>query len=100
MIAITEVFCDSSHRGTVGQAGREHLMTTQPIGPQSAQSSSHWYTTSATCNRSYLLAGLRAGVIALVLLVLLPGIVWFCSHAAGYSRIALVLAVRAVIEQG
>ena len=52
-------------------------MTTQPIGPQSAQSSSRWYTTSATCNRSYLLAGLRAGVIALVLLAILAVIVWF-----------------------
>jgi hypothetical protein len=52
-------------------------MTTQPFGPQSATSSSHWYTTSATCNRSYLLAGLRAGLIALVLLAVLAVIVWF-----------------------
>ena len=52
-------------------------MTTQPIGPQSAGSSSHWYTSSATCNRSYLLAGLRAGLIALVLLAVLAVIVWF-----------------------
>jgi len=77
MIGITEIFCDSSHWGTVGQAGREHSMTTQPIGPQSASSSPHWYTTSATCNRSYLLAGLRAGLIALVLLAVLAVIVWF-----------------------
>jgi hypothetical protein len=78
MIAITEIFCDSSHWGeTVGRAGREHLMTTQPIGPPSATSSPHWYTTSATCNRSYLLAGLRAGLIALVLLAVLAVIVWF-----------------------
>jgi hypothetical protein len=53
-------------------------MTTQPFGPQSAtSSSSHWYRTSATCNRSYLLAGLRAGLIALVLLAILALIVWF-----------------------
>ena len=52
-------------------------MTTQPIGPQSARSSSHWYTSSALCNRSYLLAGLRAGLIALVLLAVLAFIVWF-----------------------
>jgi hypothetical protein len=52
-------------------------MTTQPIGPQSAGSSSRWYTSSATCNRSYLVAGLRAGLIALVLLVILAVIVWF-----------------------
>ncbi|MGB7867207.1 MAG: hypothetical protein WBM01_02750 [Mycobacterium sp.] len=52
-------------------------MTTQPIGPQSAGSSSRWYTDSPTCNRSYLLAGLRAGLIALVLLAVLAVIVWF-----------------------
>jgi hypothetical protein len=52
-------------------------MTTQPIGPRSARSSSHWYATSATCNRSYLLAGLRAGLIALVLLAVLALIIWF-----------------------
>jgi hypothetical protein len=52
-------------------------MTMQPIGPQSARTSSRWYTTSATCNRSYLLAGLRAGLIALVLLAILAVIVWF-----------------------
>lgn len=52
-------------------------MTTQPFGPQSATSSSHWNTSSASCNRSYLLAGLRAGVIALVLLAVLALIVWF-----------------------
>ena len=52
-------------------------MTTQPIGPQSARTSSHWYATSPTCNRSYLLAGLRAGLIALVLLAVLALIIWF-----------------------
>jgi hypothetical protein len=52
-------------------------MTTQPIGPQTTRTSSHWYTTSATCNRAYLLAGLRAGLIALVLLAVLAVIVWF-----------------------
>ena len=51
-------------------------MTTQPIGPQSAASSSHWYTSSATCNRSNLLAGMRAGLIALVLLAVLAVIIW------------------------
>jgi hypothetical protein len=52
-------------------------MTTQPLGPQSARRSSNRYATSATCNRSYLLAGLRAGLIALVLLAILALIVWF-----------------------
>ena len=69
--------CDSSHWGRVGREGRRHPMTTQPIGPQSAGSSSRWYTDSPTCNRSYLLAGLRAGLIALVLLAILALIVWF-----------------------
>jgi hypothetical protein len=35
------------------------------------------YAPSATCNRSYLLAALRAGVIALVLLGILALIVLF-----------------------
>jgi hypothetical protein len=52
-------------------------MTTQPIGPQSAGSPSHWYADSPTCNRSYLLAGLRAGVIAIILLAVLAVIVLF-----------------------
>lgn len=52
-------------------------MTTQPIGPRPAGSSSNWYLSSPTCNRSYLLAGLRAGLIALVLLAILAVIVWF-----------------------
>ncbi|MCV7402967.1 hypothetical protein H7K24_22830 [Mycobacterium fragae] len=52
-------------------------MTTQPIGPPSAAPSSQWYANSPTCNRSYLLAGLRAGLIALVLLAVLAVIIWF-----------------------
>jgi hypothetical protein len=52
-------------------------MTTQPIGPQSAGSSSHWYASSPACNKSYLLAGLRAGLIAIVLLAILAVIVLF-----------------------
>jgi hypothetical protein len=52
-------------------------MTTQPIGPQPTGSPSHWSTASPTCNRSYLLAGMRAGLIALLLLAVLAVIVWF-----------------------
>jgi hypothetical protein len=52
-------------------------MTTQPIRPRQAASSSQWYASSPTCNRSYLLAGLRAGLIALVLLAILAFIIWF-----------------------
>lgn len=51
-------------------------MTTRPIGPRAA-SSSHWYPNSAACNRFYLLAGMRAGLIALVLLAALAVIVLF-----------------------
>jgi hypothetical protein len=52
-------------------------MASQQFGAQSASQPSHWYTSSATCNRSYMLAALRAGVIALVLLGILALIVWF-----------------------
>ena len=37
------------------------MAATHPVGPTPA---AHWYTPSSTCNRSYLLALLRAGVIA------------------------------------
>jgi hypothetical protein len=53
-------------------------MATQPIGPRSAASSSQWYSDDPPAsNRSYLLAGLRAGLIALVLLAILAAIVLF-----------------------
>jgi hypothetical protein len=52
-------------------------VTTQPIGPQSAASSPHWYASSATCNRSYLIAGLRASLIAMILLAILAVIILF-----------------------
>lgn len=50
---------------------------TQPLGQQSGSQSSQWYTPSATCNRSYMMAALRAGVIAIILLGILALIVWF-----------------------
>ncbi|HET9874187.1 MAG TPA: hypothetical protein VFQ37_00270 [Mycobacterium sp.] len=50
-------------------------MATQPLGHQSAASSPHWYAGSSTCNRAYLLAGVRAGLIALALLTILIGII-------------------------
>lgn len=52
-------------------------MASQPIGPRSAASSPHWYPGAAACNRSYLLAGLRAGLIALALLAVLAVIVLY-----------------------
>ena len=50
-------------------------MAAHPIGPQSAAQPS--YAPSAACNRAYLLAGLRASLIALVLLAILALIVLF-----------------------
>jgi hypothetical protein len=51
-------------------------MAAHPLGSQAAAAqSSHWYQASPTCNRSYLLAGLRATVIALLLLGVLALIV-------------------------
>ena len=56
-------------------------MTVQPIPPQtSGLSSSGWWATdnrSATCNRSYWLALVRTGLIAVVLLVVLVLLAWF-----------------------
>ncbi len=52
-------------------------MAAQPVGTHPAAPSSHWYTSSETCNRSNLLALLRAGIIALVLLGVLVLIVIF-----------------------
>jgi hypothetical protein len=49
-------------------------MTTQPFGPRSAQQP-NWH--SSTCNRSYLLALLRAGLIALALIGVLALMVLF-----------------------
>ncbi|CAN5402905.1 hypothetical protein BH10ACT9_BH10ACT9_23390 [soil metagenome] len=51
-------------------------MAAQPIGQHTAGKSTHWYApSSSTCNRSYVLAAMRAGVIALVLLAILGLIV-------------------------
>jgi hypothetical protein len=49
-------------------------MAIRPTGPRSAVSA-HWYARSSTCNRSYLLAGLRAVVIAVLLLGVLAIVV-------------------------
>lgn len=52
-------------------------MAIQPTGRRSAAPSTHWYASSSTCNRSYLLAGMRAVVIAMLLLGVLALIVLF-----------------------
>ncbi|MCV7226181.1 hypothetical protein [Mycolicibacterium komossense] len=50
-------------------------MAIQPTGPRIAAATPHWSVPSSTCNRSYLLAGLRAVVIALLLLGVLALII-------------------------
>jgi hypothetical protein len=50
-------------------------MTTHPIGQQPAAPSPNWSPGSSTCNRTYLLAGVRATLIALALLTFLAVIV-------------------------
>ena len=55
---------------------QEALMASQPL-ESSAARVSPWSASSSTCNRSYLLAAMRAGVIALVLLGILALIVLF-----------------------
>ncbi len=52
-------------------------MAAQSFGSQPVSQPSQWYTSSSTCNRSYMMAALRAGVIALILLAILVLVVWF-----------------------
>ena len=52
-------------------------MASQSFRAQSGSQPSHWDISSSTCNRSYMLAALRAGLIALVLLGVLALIVLF-----------------------
>lgn len=50
-------------------------MGAQPIVPRPA-AAMQWQMPSAACNRSYLLAFIRAGLIAVVLLAVLVLIAW------------------------
>ncbi|BBZ25054.1 hypothetical protein [Mycolicibacter hiberniae] len=50
-------------------------MTARPIGSGSVVSGSAWHSGSSTYKRAYLLASLRAGLIALVLLSFLLALV-------------------------
>jgi hypothetical protein len=52
-------------------------MAAHPMGPGSAVPPSEWHSTAHVYNRSQLIACLRAGVIALVLLGILALIVLF-----------------------
>ncbi|MCV7274605.1 hypothetical protein [Mycolicibacter arupensis] len=50
-------------------------MTASPVGPGSVAAAAHWHAGSSTYKRAYLLASLRAGLIALVLLSFLLALV-------------------------
>ena len=60
-------FTWSARGWVVEHAGQVALMASQPVESSAAQVSP-WSACSSTCNRSYLVAAMRAGVIALVLL--------------------------------
>ena len=63
--------------GTVDHACWEEFVGSYSLDSGPASPASPWHTGSSTCNRSYLLAALRAGVIALLLLGILALVVWF-----------------------
>jgi hypothetical protein len=58
-------------------AGQEGLMASHPMGPGSAVPPSEWHTSATVHTRAQMMACLRAGVIALVLLGILALIVLF-----------------------
>jgi hypothetical protein len=60
----------------VEHPGQDALMAPPHFESTSASGAAPWLTSS-TCNRSYLVAAVRAGVIALVLLGILALIVLF-----------------------
>jgi len=60
----------------VDNAGQEGLMASQPIGPGSAVLASEWQASPHVYTSGQLMACMRAGVIALVLLGILALIVW------------------------
>jgi len=72
----TRTFTEAGRGWFVEHAGHVALMASQPIESSAAQVSP-WSACSSTCNRSYLVAALRAGVIALVLLGILALIILF-----------------------
>lgn len=69
-----QISCVTHLTGGGSGAGQGYSMTTQPLGPRSS-SSPQWYPGSSTVSRSYVVAGVRAGLIALVLLAILAVIV-------------------------
>jgi hypothetical protein len=75
MIGVTSHGCDRSHLGAnVVRAGQELLMASHP---SSALPPSEWQPSAHAYTRGQLMACMRAGVIALVLLGVLALIVLF-----------------------
>jgi hypothetical protein len=52
-------------------------MASHPVGPGPAVPPSEWQASAAVYTRGQLMACMRAGAIALVLLAILALIVWF-----------------------
>src|SRR5713101_1509036 len=66
-------------------------MASHPMGPGSAVPPSEWHSAANIYDRGQLMACMRAGVIALVLLGILALIVLFCTQP---SRIYACVAAR------
>jgi hypothetical protein len=77
MITVTEEVVTDLTGEEVDLAGQERLMASHPMGPGSALPPSDWHTSGHPYTRGQLIACLRAGVIALILLGILALIVWF-----------------------
>jgi hypothetical protein len=78
MIGVTSWGCDVDLTGEdADRAGQEHLMAAHPMGPGSAVPPSEWHSSAHIYTRGQLMACLRAGVIALVLLGVLALIVLY-----------------------
>jgi hypothetical protein len=77
MISVTRGLVIDLTGGDIDSAGQEHVMATPSMGPGSALPPSEWHSSAHPYTRSQLMACLRAGVIALVLLGILALIVLF-----------------------
>jgi hypothetical protein len=78
MIGVTRAACDRSHRAnSEDRAGQEGLMASHPMGSGSAVPPSEWHSSANIYTRGHAIACLRAGLIALVLLVILALIVLY-----------------------
>jgi hypothetical protein len=74
MIGVTSWGCDADLTGEdTDRAGQGHLMAAHPMGPGSAIPPPEWHSSA----HGQLMACLRAGVIALVLLGVLALIVLY-----------------------